>query len=88
MSAPSDAREALAGYDWPFFIALPVICIAAAIIMGRSLVPKRAWVRGYMGRCLSARAARLTQRKASFEMRMRNIDGLQLRGVQIGSGKA
>jgi len=32
LSAPSDAREALAGYDWPFFIALPVICIAAAII--------------------------------------------------------
>ena len=32
LSAPSDAREALAGYDWPFFIALPVVCIAAAII--------------------------------------------------------
>lgn len=32
LSAPSDAREALAGYDWPFFLALPVVCIAAAII--------------------------------------------------------
>lgn len=32
LSAPSGAREALAGYDWPFFLALPVICIAAAII--------------------------------------------------------
>ncbi len=32
LSAPSDAREALAGYDWPFFLALPVVCVAAAII--------------------------------------------------------
>ncbi len=32
LSAPSDEREALAGYDWPFFIALPVVCLAAAII--------------------------------------------------------
>lgn len=32
LSAPSDAREALSGYDWPFFLALPVVCIAAAII--------------------------------------------------------
>ena len=32
LSAPSGAREALAGYDWPFFVALPVVCIAAAII--------------------------------------------------------
>ncbi|WP_419918197.1 branched-chain amino acid ABC transporter permease [Candidatus Poriferisocius sp.] len=32
LSAPSGAREALAGYDWPFFLALPVVCIAAAII--------------------------------------------------------
>ncbi|MCQ3810260.1 MAG: branched-chain amino acid ABC transporter permease [Acidimicrobiia bacterium] len=32
LSAPSEAREALAGYDWPFFVALPVVCIAAAII--------------------------------------------------------
>ncbi len=32
LSAPSGAREALAGYDWPFFLALPVVCVAAAII--------------------------------------------------------
>ena len=32
LSAPSGAREALSGYDWPFFLALPVVCIAAAII--------------------------------------------------------
>ncbi len=32
LSAPSEGREALAGYDWPFFLALPVVCIAAAIV--------------------------------------------------------
>ena len=32
LSAPSGLREALVGYDWPFFVALPVVCVAAAII--------------------------------------------------------
>lgn len=35
LSAPTEesgAREAVAGYGWPFFVALPVVCIFAVII--------------------------------------------------------
>lgn len=32
LTAPSGVREAQVGYDWPFFLSLPVVCIAAAII--------------------------------------------------------
>ncbi|WP_420638866.1 branched-chain amino acid ABC transporter permease [Candidatus Poriferisocius sp.] len=32
LTGPSDAREQIVGYDWPFFLALPVVCLAAAII--------------------------------------------------------
>lgn len=32
LSAPSGVREAQVGYDWPFFLSLPVVCITAAIV--------------------------------------------------------